>query len=444
MLRILGNFFTRIARRWIPDALLFAMILCLLTFVLGIIIQHESPFNMIRYMGDGFWGLLAFAMQMALIIMTGHIFATTKPMKAALKAIAKVADTPFKAVALACAVMIVTCYVQWGFGLIFTSLLAIEIARNMKGKGLHYPLLVASAYSGFVVWHAGLSASAPLLVNTQGHFLQSQIGLVPVSETIFSPIGYVPVLAILVTLPWIMAAMHPKKDEEVVEIDPAMFPEKEEKEIVKKRSELAPAEKMENSSALSIIISLMGIVYIFYYLFIKKGSLDLNIVNFIFLIFGLLLHGTPRNFIDAAIEAVGGTWGVILQFPFYAGIQGMMIGSGLAATIALWFASFSTPKTLPLFTYWSAGLINFFVPSGGGQWSVQGPIMTAAAQQIGASVPKVIMGVAWGDAWTNMVQPFWALPLLGVSKLSVRDIMGYCVVSLIWSGIVTSLLFLVL
>jgi short-chain fatty acids transporter len=444
MLRVLGNFFTRIARRWIPDALLFAMLLCLLTFILGIAIQHKSPLEMIRYMGDGFWGLLAFAMQMALIIMTGHIFATTKPMKAVLKAIAKAADTPFKAVALACAVMVVACYVQWGFGLIFTSLLAIEIARNMKGKGLHYPLLVASAYSGFVVWHAGLSASAPLLVNTKGHFLESQIGLVPVSETIFSPIGYVPVLVILVTLPWIMAAMHPKKDEEIIEIDPAMFSEKEKTITKKKRSEMTPAEKMENSSVISTIISVMGIVYIFYYLFIKKGSLDLNIVNFIFLVFGLLLHGTPRNFIDAAIEAVGGTWGVILQFPFYAGIQGMMINSGLAATIAMWFASFSTPKTLPLFTYWSAGLINFFVPSGGGQWAVQGPIMTAAAQQIGASVPKVIMGVAWGDAWTNMIQPFWALPLLGVAKLGVRDIMGYCVMSLIWSGIVTSLLFLVL
>ena len=228
---------------------------------------------------------------------------------------------------------------------------------------------------------------------------------IPVSETIFAPIAYGPVLVILLTLPWIMAAMHPKEKGEIIEIDPAMFPEK--KEIVmKKRSEMTPAEKMENSSALAMIISIIGIVYIFYYIFVKKGSLDLNIVNFIFLILGLLLHGTPRNFIDAAIEAVGGTWGVILQFPFYAGIQGMMIGSGLAATIAMWFASFSTPRTLPLFTYWSAGIINLFIPSGGGQWAVQGPIMIDAAQQIGASIPKVIMGVAWGDAWTNMIQPF--------------------------------------
>ncbi|MDI3495887.1 MAG: short-chain fatty acid transporter [Pseudothermotoga sp.] len=326
--------------------------------------------------------------------------------------------------------------------MIFTSLLAIEIAKNMKGKGLHYPLLVASAYSGFLVWHAGLSASAPLLVNTKGHFLEKQIGLIPVSQTIFSPVGYVPVLVLLFTLPFIMAGMHPKK-EEVIEVDPSVFAEK--KEIAKKKwSDMTPAEKMENSPVLSLIIGLIGLVYIFYYFFVKGGSLDLNILNFIFLMIGLLLHGTPKNFINAAIEAGKTVWGVVIQFPFYAGIMGMMINSGLAATIANWFASFSTARTLPLFSYWSAGLINLFVPSGGGQWSVQGPIMTQAAQQIGASIPKVVMGVAWGDAWTNMIQPFWALPLLSVAKLDIRDIMGYCVMALIWSGVVTSLLILIL
>ncbi|KUK21537.1 MAG: Short chain fatty acid transporter [Pseudothermotoga lettingae] len=239
-----------------------------------------------------------------------------------------------------------------------------------------------------------------------------------------------------------MAGMHPKK-EEVIEVDPSVFAEK--KEIAKKKwSDMTPAEKMENSPVLSLIIGLIGLVYIFYYFFVKGGSLDLNILNFIFLMIGLLLHGTPKNFINAAIEAGKTVWGVVIQFPFYAGIMGMMINSGLAATIANWFASFSTARTLPLFSYWSAGLINLFVPSGGGQWSVQGPIMTQAAQQIGASIPKVVMGVAWGDAWTNMIQPFWALPLLSVAKLDIRDIMGYCVMALIWSGVVTSLLILIL
>jgi short-chain fatty acids transporter len=442
VLRVLGDVFSKFARKYLPDALIFAMILTLITFVLGMVIQKKSPIDMIVYMGDGFWSLLAFAMQMCLVLMTGHILAQTKPMAALLRAIAKAANTPFKAVALACVVMIVTSYLNWGFGLIFTSLLAIEIARNMKGKGLHYPLLVASAYSGFLVWHAGLSASAPLLVNTQGHFLQAKIGLIPVSQTIFSPIGYVPVLVLLFTLPFIMAGMHPKK-EQVIEVDPSVFVEKKEKPK-KDPSQMTPAERMENSVVLSLIIGIIGLIYVFYYFFVKKGSLDLNILNFIFLMVGILLHGTPRNFIDAAIEAGKTVWAIVVQFPFYAGIMGMMTKSGLAATIANWFASFSTAKTLPLYTYWSAGLINLFIPSGGGQWSVQGPIMIDAAMKIGASVPKVIMGVAWGDAWTNMIQPFWALPLLSVAKLEIRDIMGYCVMALIWSGIVTSVLFLVL
>jgi short-chain fatty acids transporter len=442
VLRVLGDAFSKFAKKYLPDALIFAMILTLITFVLGMVIQKKSPIDMIVYMGDGFWSLLAFAMQMCLVLMTGHILAQTKPMAALLRMIAKAANTPFKAVALACVVMIVTSYLNWGFGLIFTSLLAIEIARNMKGKGLHYPLLVASAYSGFLVWHAGLSASAPLLVNTQGHFLQAKIGLIPVSQTIFSPIGYVPVLVLLVTLPFIMAGMHPKK-EQVIEVDPSVFVEKKEKPK-KDPSQMTPAERMENSMVLSLIIGIIGLIYVFYYFFVKKGSLDLNILNFIFLMVGILLHGTPRNFIDAAIEAGKTVWAIVVQFPFYAGIMGMMTKSGLAATIANWFASFSTAKTLPLYTYWSAGLINLFIPSGGGQWSVQGPIMIDAAMKIGASVPKVIMGVAWGDAWTNMIQPFWALPLLSVAKLEIRDIMGYCVMALIWSGIVTSVLFLVL
>ncbi|MGJ8455400.1 short-chain fatty acid transporter [Pseudothermotoga sp. U03pept] len=442
MLRVLGSAFSKFAKRYLPDALIFAILLTLLTFVLGMIVQQKSPMDMIRYMGDGFWSLLSFAMQMCLVLMTGHILAQTKPMAAILKAIAKAANTPFKAVTLACVVMIITSYLNWGFGLIFTSLLAIEIAKNMKGKGLHYPLLVASAYSGFLVWHAGLSASAPLLVNTKGHFLEKTIGLVPVSQTIFAPIGYLPVIVLLVTLPFIMAGMHPKK-EEVVEVDPAVFTEAK-KAPKKNWSEMTPAEKMEYSPVLSVIIGIIGLVYILYYFFVKKGSLDLNIVNFIFLMLGILLHGTPKNFINAAIEAGKTVWAIVVQFPFYAGIMGMMINSGLAATIANWFASFSTARTLPLFTYWSAGLINLFVPSGGGQWSVQGPIMIEAAQKIGASVPKVIMGVAWGDAWTNMIQPFWALPLLSVAKLDIRDIMGYCAMALIWSGIVTSLLILIL
>ncbi|MBO8160305.1 MAG: short-chain fatty acid transporter [Thermosipho sp. (in: Bacteria)] len=443
MLRALGNSFTKFAKKWIPDALIFAMILTLLTFILGMTVQKESFMNMVKYMGDGFWSLLKFAMQMVLVLMTGHILAQTKPMNAILKAIAKLAKTPFQAILLATIVMILSSYLNWGFGLIFTSLLAIEIAKNMKGKKLHYPLLVAAAYSGFLVWHVGLSGSIPLLINTKGHFLENKIGIIPLSQTIFSPVGYIPFLILLFTLPFIMAGMHPKKEEEIIEINLDKFEENE--PVVKKtKSQMTPAEKMENSPVLPIAISALGIIFIFYHFFVKKGSLDLNILNFIFLMLGILLHWTPKNFIKAAKEASKAVWGIVIQFPFYAAIMGMMTHSGLAATIANWFASFSTPRTLPLFAYWSAGIINVFVPSGGGQWAVQGPIMTEAALKIGAPVAKVAMGVAWGDAWTNMIQPFWALPLLAIADLDIRDIMGYCVMALLWSGIITSLLLLII
>ena len=443
MLRFLGNAFAKFARRYLPDALIFAIILTLLTLVLGMIIQKESFVDMVKYMGEGFWNLLSFAMQMCLVLMTGHILASTKFVGGILDSVAKVAKKPYQAVALACVVMVITCWLNWGFGLIVTSLLAVKIAKNMKGKGLHYPLLVASAYSGFVVWHAGLSGSAPLLVATEGHFLESEIGIVPISSTLFAPFSILAVIVILVTLPFIMAGMHPKRKDDIIEVDPEMFPEDEKQEL-KPKSKMTPAERLENSPVLSIIISLIGIVYIFYYFFVTKGSLNLNILNFIFLMLGLLLHVTPRNFIDAAKEAGKTVWGIVVQFPFYAGIMGMMLKSGLAVTISNWFVSFASATTLPVWSFLSAGLVNLFVPSGGGQWAVQGPIMVDAAQKLGTEVPKVVMGVAWGDAWTNMIQPFWALPLLSVAKLDIRDIMGYCVMALIWTFIVVSLLIVIL
>nr|MBS9775939.1 short-chain fatty acid transporter [Fusobacterium sp.] len=185
--------------------------------------------------------------------------------------------------------------------------------------------------------------------------------------------------------------------------------------------------------------------------FKRKGfHLTLDMVNFIFLIAGIILHKTPRKFIDAFNSAVKGSAGIILQFPFYAGIMGMMTGNNaegmsLAKLISEWFVNISTTTTFPLFTFWSAGIVNLFVPSGGGQWAVQAPVMMQAGAKIGVPAAKTAMAIAWGDAWTNMIQPFWALPALGIAGLGARDIMGYCVMNLIVGGIIisTGLIFLV-
>lgn len=200
---------------------------------------------------------------------------------------------------------------------------------------------------------------------------------------------------------------------------------------------------------MSALIGLIGLVYIFMYFKDNGFALDLNIVNMIFLIAGIWLHGTPLNYVRAINEAVKGAGGIILQFPFYAGIMGMMTGEGaaeisLAGAISQGFVSISTETTFPLYTFLSAGVVNLFVPSGGGQWAVQAPIMMPAGDALGVSPAVTAMAIAWGDAWTNMIQPFWALPALGIAGLGARDIMGYCVITLFVTAIVVCCGFLFL
>lgn len=205
-----------------------------------------------------------------------------------------------------------------------------------------------------------------------------------------------------------------------------------------------PSDKIENSRLISILVFAISFTFIVRH-FINNGfDLNLNIVNLIFLTFGILLHQKPKRFIHAFGEATKGASGILLQFPFYAGIMGMMTGAtpegvSLAGEISNLFVSISTERTFPLFAFWSAGIVNFFVPSGGGQWAVQAPIMMPASLDIGVDVAKTAVAISWGDAWTNMIQPFWALPALGIAGLGARDIMGYCAMVLIYSGIIISL-----
>lgn len=440
MIRVLGRAFANIARRWLPDAFLFALILCFLVFALGMIVEGESVLAMTAYFGDGVWAFLSFSMQMALIIVTGSAMATSKPVHSLLKTIAKSAKTPTQAIMLVAFVAAICCWINWGFGLIIGALLAKELARTVRG--IHYPLLVAAAYSGFLVWHAGLSASIPLKIAGADSIMEkfADGAMVPASETIFSVPNIILVVLLVVTLPIINRLMHPKK-EEVFEVDAALFVDDEKEEPKKDKKDMTPAEKLENNMIISLIIGVIGVVYIVQY-FVKGGGISLNIVNFIFLIIGILLHKTPIKYVRAVTEAVKGCGGVILQFPFYAGIMGMMINSGLAGTFSQGFVNISNQTTFPFFTFLSAGIVNFFVPSGGGQWGVQGPIMIPAAKALGVPFSTTAMAVAWGDAWTNMIQPFWALPLLGVAKLNIRDIMGYTTVILLYSGIIISLFML--
>jgi short-chain fatty acids transporter len=441
MLSSIANFFDRMVRRYLPDAFLFAIILTFIVFILGIVFTDNSPVQMVEFWGGGFWNLLEFAMQMSLIVVTGYILANSPIVKRLLGKISKLANTPGQAILLVTFVASIACLINYGFGLVVGALLAIHVAKRVPS--VDYRLLMASAYSGFLLWHGGFSGSIPLTIATQGHFLEETMGIIPVTETLFSSYNLFIVGTLLISLPLLnRLLMRPTRnvgeiDPELLNLQASVIGEEEVEEAEEKSS--TPAERLENSRVISILIGLLGIAFILYH-FVQNGlNLNINIVNFIFLFFGILFHGTPRRFLNSATDAVKNAGGIIVQFPFYAGIMGMMISSGLSDQLSMWFVNISNDFTLPWLSFISAGILNFFVPSGGGQWAIQGDIMIPAAIGLDVDTAKTAMAVAWGDAWTNMVQPFWALPILAIAGLKVRDIMGFCVMILFWSFIPISI-----
>ena len=441
MFKKFTNGCVRVVNRWLPDPFLFAIILTIVVFIASMLGTQQGPMQLVQAWGQdsGFWGLLAFSMQMALVLVLGSAMASATVCKKALGAIAATAHDKNSAIIIVTFVSTICCWLNWGFGLIAGALLAKEVARRVKD--VDYPLLIAAAYSGFVIWHAGLSGSIPLQLASTTTILDVEY-TAPTSETLFHPMNLIMCIIILITMPLINYAMHPSKEQTIL-VDPAILQEEAEKEYKID----TPAEKIEHSKILWIITLVLGFVYILFY-FINNGfTLSLNIVNMIFMFLGILLHGDLRRYVDAIGEAAAGAAGILLQFPFYAGIMGLMVakngdGVSLAGIIADFFVNISNDVTFPVLTFLSAGIINFFVPSGGGQWAVQAPIVMPAATEMGIEYGRAAMAIAWGDQWTNMIQPFWALPALGIAGLSARNVMGYLVVILLYTGIIACLGFL--
>ena len=455
MFKKFTNGCVKLVQRFLPDAFVFCIILTIVVFIAAMPVAGMNPIEVANAWGSGVWGLLAFSMQMALVLVLGSALANAPAIKKLIVKLAGVPKKPVGAVAFVTVISAICCFINWGFGLIIGALLAKEVAKKIKG--LDYRLIIAAAYSGFVIWHAGISGSIPLgmtalnadgvVDNTAGAVTET----VPTSQTIFSAWNLIMVLAVVVVVAFVNAKMHPDP-KDVVSIDPKLLEDAPDNTEVKARKDQTPAEKLENSMVLSYIVVVIGAIYLIYY-FVNAGSilnaLSLNIVNLIFLILGIAFHKTPISYVRAITESAESAGGIILQFPFYAGIQGMMVtvgsnGVSLASAISTAFVNISTPRTFPVLCYLAAGIVNFFVPSGGGQWAVQGPIMMPAGLELGVTPAVTAMGIAWGDAWTNMLQPFWALPALGIAGLGARDIMGYCAIVLIASGIVTALGFLFL
>ena len=428
----------KLVDRYLPDPYIFVLLLTLVVMISSVVAEQKTPMDVISYWGDGFWALLSFSMQMLLVLVAGFMLASSPPIKKLLDAIAGLAKSAPQAIILVTLVSLAASWINWGFGLVVGALFAKALARKVR---VDYRLLVASAYSGFVVWHGGLAGSIPLTIATAGHFSESQIGIISTSETIFASFNLLLVLILFVVMPLVNRFMLPEEKDSIY-IDPKALEDVSSEESNTGHAPNAitrPADTLENSRLLGWSVGGAGLVYLGYYFAVQGGSLNLNLVNFLFLFLAIVLHQTPRSLLLSLNEAIKGGAGIVIQFPFYAGIMAVMMQSGLAQSISEGFVAIASAESLPFWSFISAGIVNIFVPSGGGQWAVQAPIMLPAAEALGADVARVAMAVAWGDAWTNLIQPFWALPVLAIAGLKARDIMGFCLMQLIITGVIISI-----
>jgi short-chain fatty acids transporter len=422
----LADGLARISARWVPDSFSIACLLTLVTVALGLGIGGATPTQCVAAWGGGFWKLLDFAMQMAVVIFAGYVLAVSPPVTRLLDALARVPRSPRQAVAWTALLAMGLCWVNWGMGLIASAVLVRYIAR--RNPDADYRLLVAVAYLGMgATWHAGPSGSVPLLLATPGSFMIRD-GLlsapIPLTETVFTPLNLGLTLAVMVGLSVFAVLLHPPADR-VVRADPAALAAIGSFTPPPRPADPTPADRVMHSRVLHRLIGLMGVVYVVSLVRAGGVNLTLNSVNLLFLSLGFLLHPTVASLLQAAEEGIRPLHGVVLQFPLYAGIAGIIEGTGLASVFASWFLAVANARTYPLVVFWYSAVLDYFVPSGGGKWAIEASYVLRAGAELGVGVPEVAMAYAYGDMATNIIQPFWAIPLLGVARLDFRDILGF-------------------
>jgi short-chain fatty acids transporter len=428
------RFFVGLAERYLPDAFLFAVVLTLITFLLAIIFVTPNILDLIGAWYSGLWNILTFALQMALILLTGYVVAQSPPISRFLNWLASKPRNQGQALALTIVVASIASLINWGFGLVVAAIMARFIGKRLEN--IDYAILVSAGYAGFIVWASGLSSSIALAVSTPGssaNITEQQTGKVlGFGDTIFTWWNILPVIFIIVLLVPLYWWMMPKRPEQMRKVDRELLAREDEEGEVEESD--TPAGKLERFWPLNLIIA--GAIFTYFISSIVAGTfnLDFNAVIALFLAIGLILHWTPIRYVRTFVGSAHAIGPIALQYPFYGGIQGLMtfaVGSvSLAAVIAGWFLSFSNEYTFAFWTFVSANIISLFIPSGGGHWVVQGPVMVPAAESLGVDQGLVAMAVAWGEGTANMIQPFWALPILGIVGLGIRDIMGYGVLTL--------------
>lgn len=438
--------FVRTAQRVLPSPFTIAVLLTGFTILLALILTEPKTdqwhlVEILSYWEGGFFTFLKFAMQMMLVLVLGHVLALTKPAKLVINRLVKHCTSTSKAAFIVTFFSILVAFFNWGLALILGAIFARKVGEYASKNELpiNYPLIGAAGYSGLMVWHGGLSGSAPLKVAEEGHKFVDQIGLIPFSSTIFSSMNLVCMLLLITILPLSMYWMGKRVNSQVLQLEAegaSLNENLAHESSAKNKTSIHGAERLDHSLILATILGgtmiFVGLYKVLFSPLLEGKNFDwtfsfINPNYIIFMLFGLAisLHGSFAKFNQAVGKGIGGSAGIMIQFPLYAGIMGIMLSSGLVNVFSNVFVSISDSTTFPLFTFFSAGLVNIFVPSGGGQWLVQGPILIEASQQLNVSIEKSILALCYGDQITNMLQPFWALPLLGITGLKAKEILPY-------------------
>lgn len=456
MLARLALRFTAWAERWLPDAFVFALLATVLAFVAALAAGHVGPVAALDAWGKGFWELVPFTMQMALVIITGYVLASSRPAARAIVALARVPRTARGAVVMIALFSMTASWFNWGFSLIFGALLARETARQRPEAD--YRALGAASFLGLgSVWAQGLSSSAALQMATAGQ-VQPKVrdivaaggvvpsGIIPLRATIFTWQSLLSVAIEIAVVLGIMALCVPPPERARTAADLGITLERLDVDDAPARESSArtPAERLEDSRLLCGAVAVMGAGYLALSV-ARSGSvlaaLNLNTINFAFLVLGIALHGTPARLMRAVRDAVPATWGVILQFPFYAGIAGIITYTELNARLAHFIVGISTRTSFPPLVAAYSAVLGVFVPSGGSKWVIEAPYVLQAAHDLHAHLGWTVAVYNLGEALANLIQPFWMLPTLALLGLKARDVMGYTI--LVFLGLAPVVLVLV-
>jgi short-chain fatty acids transporter len=442
------NAAARWSARWVPNSFVIACLLTLVVFALVITVANKNPIAAQGYWVKGFWELLELTMQLALIVLTGYVVAVSPVVSRLLEFIAGLATSPRGAVALMGLVSMGASWLHWGLGLIAGPIFLQFLVR--KHPRIDYRLVVAAGYLGSTcTWHAGLSGSAPLLMATPKNFMEAQAGLIPVSTTTFSVFNLVLTAIVVAAMTLTVRRLYPRDADVQTSLDivstHADMPLDPHTQAARDDSAgFSLARALENRYALNLVMGLLGVSGL-WSLYAEGGyRVSLNVFNFAFLFLALLLHPSPASFTQAVMRGATYLHGIVVQFPFYAGMYGLIRYSGLAETIGHWFVSIATPRTFPVIIYWYSGVLSYFIPSGGSKWAVEAPYVVSAAQALSVPIPHAILAYAWGDMSTHFLQPFWAIPLLAIARVEFKDIVGYLALLFVVNLVVVSTAFLVL